>query len=192
VPNSVAQVAAAIEDKRGYRSPSQGSPNQYNQGRAFAAPRKQSLLQLGAKTLPTNAIEELTHQLDCSPRKMHGSRNSTDQLHHHTVSNTSNRLEGEDSSGRQHCRQRSFIELKGPRLQTSTSGIGFDGLETCDPSDLKSGAGSRKTRIDGQIQRELSIARKRSKDLGYSSGWRNIALEEAEKTKTGEKDIEWV
>ncbi|KAI9845872.1 MAG: hypothetical protein M1830_007482, partial [Pleopsidium flavum] len=109
-----------------------------------------------------------------------------------TVSDTSKRLEVEDSSDRPQPKQRSSVALKGPKLQTSTSGVGFEEFAMGDLSDLKGGDGSAKFRLDAQIQRELFVARKRSKDLGDIGGWRNIALEEVKKTETGEKEIEWV
>ena len=88
VPNSVAQVAAAIEEKRKHhgrklsrshgglsRQRSVSSPTRvaqltrkpsYSQGRAFAAPRQQSL---DRQRKEKADIDELRHVLDSSPRK---------------------------------------------------------------------------------------------------------------------------
>lgn len=87
LPNSVAQVAAAIEEKRGTsthqrsrsqphvrshsRQRSRSSPHyderpSFSQGRAFAAPRQQSLDRMRAEAAD---LEELGQILDTSPRK---------------------------------------------------------------------------------------------------------------------------
>ncbi|KAM0719838.1 hypothetical protein Q7P37_003973 [Cladosporium fusiforme] len=90
LPNSVAQVAAAIEEKRSYqrrralptdanrkhgRQRSSSSPARitdierrpsYTQGRAFAAPRQHSLDQRRAEQAQMN---DLQHMIDNSPRK---------------------------------------------------------------------------------------------------------------------------
>ncbi|EKG17301.1 Arrestin-like protein [Macrophomina phaseolina MS6] len=71
VPNSVAQVAAAIEEKRGNSSETRaraldrGNPRSV-QGRAFAAPRMQSLDRMRSDA---EDIQELGHILERSPRK---------------------------------------------------------------------------------------------------------------------------
>lgn len=86
LPNSVAQVAAAIEEKRAHRrrhgkfqsharQHSSSSPVEaaqvrrrpsYSQGRAFAAPRQQSTARL--QTVKSD-LQDLGQVLDCSPRK---------------------------------------------------------------------------------------------------------------------------
>lgn len=71
VPNSVAQVAMAIEEKRSHQrnqSPNRlgRQPSQSVQGRAFAAPRMQSLKRMRARA---EDIQELGHALEQSPRK---------------------------------------------------------------------------------------------------------------------------
>ncbi|KAK6441942.1 hypothetical protein LTR95_001830 [Oleoguttula sp. CCFEE 5521] len=89
LPNSVAQVAAAIEEKRGVRDRYQSMGSQrrsgrqrsvptqtrghdldrkpsYTQGRAFAAPRQQSLDRQRAAQAQ---IQDLRHRLESSPRK---------------------------------------------------------------------------------------------------------------------------
>jgi hypothetical protein len=74
VPNSVAQVAAAIEEKRtahtyqrGHSPPRLGRHSSRSvQGRAFAAPRMQSLDRMRAQA---EELQDLGQVLDQSPRK---------------------------------------------------------------------------------------------------------------------------
>ncbi|KAF9636954.1 Arrestin-like protein [Lasiodiplodia theobromae] len=71
VPNSVAQVAAAIEEKRGHPAHRRARtlsrrPSRSVQGRAFAAPRMQSLDRMRAEA---EDLRELGHLLEHSPRK---------------------------------------------------------------------------------------------------------------------------
>lgn len=72
VPNSVAQVTAAIEEKRTHesfpraRSPSRLGRRPSAQGRAFATPRMQSLERMRAHA---DDLHKLANMLDCSPRK---------------------------------------------------------------------------------------------------------------------------
>ncbi|KEQ84617.1 hypothetical protein M438DRAFT_392764 [Aureobasidium pullulans EXF-150] len=81
LPNSVAQVAAAIEEKRSHhrshrRTASQASaqskPSRL-QGRAFAAPRQQSLERMRASAADLRQLEE---ELESSPRKHQISSNN--------------------------------------------------------------------------------------------------------------------
>ncbi|EME88122.1 uncharacterized protein MYCFIDRAFT_96359, partial [Pseudocercospora fijiensis CIRAD86] len=67
MPNSVAQVAAAIEEKRAHRrlNHSRRQPS-YAQGRAFAAPRQQSLDRQREQRAD---MDELRGMIDSSPRK---------------------------------------------------------------------------------------------------------------------------
>ncbi|KAF2139718.1 uncharacterized protein K452DRAFT_275197, partial [Aplosporella prunicola CBS 121167] len=70
VPNSVAQVAAAIEEKRHHPDSRSRNltrrPSTSVQGRAFAAPRLQSL---DRKRAEVQELEQIGHILDHSPRK---------------------------------------------------------------------------------------------------------------------------
>lgn len=187
VPNSVAQVAAAIEDQRGYQSLSRGPGNQYNQGRAFNAPRKRSLMELSTEKIPVETTEDQTHRPDARPLKTDRLENNPRHLGHHRVSGTSdmsNRLAVEDSSARRYRREQGSAVVNGPRLQRSTSGIGLERPKSSSPSNYSNGAG-----ISQSIQHELAIARKRSREIGASIAWRNIAWEESEKMKTAEKKI---
>ena len=71
--NSVAQVAAAIEEKRNRRTTSRGSPritrksSKIVQGRAFNAPRMQSLER--TRRQQSEDLAEITQLLEQSPRK---------------------------------------------------------------------------------------------------------------------------
>ncbi|KAF2009159.1 hypothetical protein BU24DRAFT_497355 [Aaosphaeria arxii CBS 175.79] len=99
VPNSVAQVAAAIEEKRTANSyprahspPRLGRrPSQSVQGRAFAAPRMQSLDRMRAEA---DDLEELGHILDQSPRKYPPRRVNPDYTYHTPPSNRKGRIVG--------------------------------------------------------------------------------------------------
>ena len=52
-----------------------------------------------------------------------------------------------------------------------------------DSFDMSFRPRSVRSKVEGQIQRELSLARKRSKTMD-SQGWRNIAAEEAERSRS--------
>lgn len=86
---------------------------------------------------------------------------------------------------------------QGPRLMKSTSGLGFDDFESSDegengdgsdPFISKEGGGAVKRyrsleeREGLKVRKELSLARKRSKAFGDGARWRNVALEEAERS----------
>ncbi|KAF7678587.1 hypothetical protein GT037_003968 [Alternaria burnsii] len=95
VPNSVAQVAMAIEEKRtARRSPPRlgRRPSESVQGRAFAAPRMQSLERMRARE---EAIQELGQALEQSPRK-YGLRRANSNFDYHTPpSNRKGRIVGD-------------------------------------------------------------------------------------------------
>lgn len=85
---------------------------------------------------------------------------------------------------------------QGPRLMKSTSGLGFDDLESSDDGEKGDGSDPFTSKEGGAVKRfrsfeeregvkvskELSLARKRSKALGDGARWRNVALEEAERS----------
>lgn len=99
VPNSVAQVAAAIEEKRiahshtRARSPQRlgRRPSQSVQGRAFAAPRMQSLDRMRAQA---EDIQHLSQILDHSPRKYSLRRMNSNIDYHSPPSNRNGRFVG--------------------------------------------------------------------------------------------------
>jgi Arrestin (or S-antigen), C-terminal domain len=163
LPNSLAQVAAAIELKRARTVPVNGNAplySPYHQGQAFTAPRRQSLDRLrNGTTSMGDDISALTYDLENSPRKY--GQNSF--LHHSSrktatsIANPFDNLENmvprrpsvSASSHHHHVRHPScyHCQLLGaelgrksssatvpagptlPRLQLSTSGLGFSDSE---------------------------------------------------------------
>ena len=175
-PNSLAQVAAAVEHKHRDLLFQTGSPYRFTAGRAFTAARERSYDRLKADTLHTPEIHDLTRHLDGSPRKM---RNRQSQVGVPSGIN-------HGSLPRTHLaspRPQSSLDAYGPKLQRSTSGMAFD---DSDKENRSIGSGmspakeKRRTRpfsrVDGSILRELDLAKKRSSTL---SGWRNVAAEAA-------------
>ena len=83
LPNSLAQVAASVEAKRARTVPAhQGQPvyEQYHQGQAFAAPRRQSLERArNAAGMASADISLLTQDLDNSPRRYSNVARAPDQ-----------------------------------------------------------------------------------------------------------------
>jgi hypothetical protein len=163
LPNSLAQVAAAIELKRARTVPvNEDAPlyAPYHQGQAFSAPRRQSLHQLrsGGSSIGDD-ISALAHDLEISPRKYH-----KQFMQHHnrktasSIGTSFGKLENlvprkPNISGSSHihhhsrhpsCYQchllssdlgrKSSSAIVGPgpilpRLQLSTSGLGFSDSE---------------------------------------------------------------
>jgi len=82
------------------------------------------------------------------------------------------------------------MDMKRAGARTSPSSMKLNGNRSVHPLDFQT-LGNSKFRTDSQIQRELSQAHKRSQDLGSGSGWRNIALEEAEKMSE-RRQIVWI
>ncbi|KAF2712895.1 hypothetical protein K504DRAFT_478886 [Pleomassaria siparia CBS 279.74] len=101
VPNSVAQVAAAIEEKRAAhthgrtQSPTRigRRPSQSVQGRAFAAPRMQSLDRMRVQA---EDLQELGEILDHSPRKFTLRRTPSNWDYHTPPSNRRGRIVGNE------------------------------------------------------------------------------------------------
>ncbi|MCJ1387741.1 hypothetical protein MMC18_000584 [Xylographa bjoerkii] len=157
-PNSVAQVASAIEHHHHRRqrsnasrqTASKSSPNgspkfrnnpmyRYSQGGAFSAARRQSTEQLNsAAQRAEEVVEELTRELDGSPRKA-GPRGQTRVRGHRlTASQESNNMR--DITKPQ--RAKSHMRLIEPRLMRSTSGLGFDYSSSEESEGMEMGAGS--------------------------------------------------
>lgn len=130
----------------------------------------------------------LAPQSDATTRRIRRRRSNSDPAEYLTVSNISNRLGTDGSLERQHRRVQSTTEMKLARLRTSTSSKHLNERRNVDLPDFQT-LGNNAFGTDGQIQRELSRAHKRSQDLGSSVGWRNIALDEAEKRS---KRIMWI
>ena len=183
LPNSLAQVAASIEAKRARTLPVQQDICQpYHQGQAFTAPRRQSLEQarrVGATS--DNDISLLTQDIDNSPRRysnVHG--------HHHERQNTrqENFAPSHPSAAHHHhmhhpscyhChlqynkdgeRPSTAVSLVSqgirlPRLQVSTSGLGFSESEfevPADPPPRKVMLSEQERKLIHQ-QRELKMQR---------------------------------
>ncbi|KAI9812174.1 MAG: hypothetical protein M1827_004840 [Pycnora praestabilis] len=129
LPNSVGQVAAAIDGKREHRSRGarkyhsrQSQSSHSVQGRAFSAARKHSLSRLTPQTVTSNDIRDLTNILDGSPRKVRKARSLES---HHTQSNWVGDYESGGTRGHRNLHQASSATLRGPKLRAGTSGIGF-------------------------------------------------------------------
>ncbi|MCJ1301453.1 hypothetical protein MMC08_004253 [Hypocenomyce scalaris] len=170
VPNPLPQVAEAIEHKRGDYLPSRGgSLYHYTQGQAFTAPRKQSLSELGLATLAANEIDDLQRQLESSPRKRVRKARSGDSGHQTKIPEGPQDFKGV-------CPVSSLMILEE-----------FDGSSLFGyvmvPGERRSK--SMLSSAEGQMQRELSLARKRSKSSEYE-GWRNIAQKMVERMRSGE------
>lgn len=190
VPNSIAQVAAAIESKRNSYLRDESQPvSPFFQGQAFTAPRRQSIsipdfCMSGA--ISANQVTSLTREVDESPRRLgrHGSK----MQKHRVSTNASKRLGGEDNRVSMenqdpvhcHCRHRSSLSSIGPyklpRIQVSTSGLGFSEEELEHHPDIP--RNNRESK-EARQQMELSLARKRSKKEMSKGpwGWRNAAEE---------------
>ena len=173
-PNSLAQVAAAVEHKHRDLLFRTGSPYRFTAGRAFTAARERSYDKLKADTLHMPDIHDLTHHLDGSPRKIRDRRSQV------AVPSGSNH----GTATRTHlARPQSSLDAYGPKLQRSTSGMAFDDSDKENRS-IGSGMSPAKekrrnrpfSRVDGSILRELDLAKKRGSTL---SGWRNVAAEAA-------------
>ena len=162
LPNSLAQVTASIEAKRARTVPirqSQLMYEPYHQGQAFTAPRRQSLEQARHTGGMASAdISLLTQDLDNSPRRysnVHGhqiSRQSTvvrrenvdasrsSAAHHHHKHHPSCyychlvHSEGDERPSTA-ISMLSQTGMRLPRLQVSTSGLGFSESEFEAPAD---------------------------------------------------------
>jgi hypothetical protein len=209
LPNSLAQVAASIEAKRSRTVPVHPEQYQsYHQGQAFTAPRRQSLEQARAGSGMMSAdISLLTQDLDNSPRRfanrnlsIAGTQENMLQPRNSNASAAHNHHKHHPSC--YHChllfkengeRPGSAASLKGPklpRLQVSTSGLGFSESEFELPAESpkKVMLSERERKMINQ-QRELKLQRQHSqKQRGMSMDkqgqghdvfrtWRNVATE---------------
>ena len=177
-----------MENTPSYNPPRPESTTPFNQASAFTAARKQSLSQLTGEPMSFKPSSRLAPQSDATTRRIRRRRSNSDPAEYLTVSNTSNRLGTDGSLEHQHRRVQSTTEMKLARLRTSTSSKHLNERRNVDLPDFQT-LGNNAFGTDGQIQRELSRAHKRSQDLGSSVGWRNIALDEAEKRS---KRIMWI
>ena len=185
MPNALAQVAASIEAKRSKTLPQ--DPHHvlyqpYYQGQAFVAPQKRSLdlARHNNDSAASAAFEELKQGLDRSPRK-HGGHCQFHRAHTSDVTNVAARPSMEptghhhgkhsletdcyhchlwnvEHDGR-HATAQSLIGPKLPRLQVSTSGLGFTDTEfsefsVLDPTPKKVMLSEQERKMVSQ-QREL-------------------------------------
>lgn len=154
LPNALAQVAASIEAKRSKALPTDPSHplyQPYHQGQAFVAPRKSSLEQGRSRrqSVDSAGLEELKKELDKSPRRYQQhhrcikAKASTDTLRPRENLEPVKKLHQHKSECLcYHCHllnierrpstSQSRIESKLPRLQVSTSGLGFTESEFSD------------------------------------------------------------
>ncbi|KAL8783308.1 MAG: hypothetical protein Q9195_009429 [Heterodermia aff. obscurata] len=118
-PNSLAQVATAIEYKHRDHVSINGSPYRYTPGRAFAAARERSYNKARAATLSSREIRDLTLRLDGSPRKIIHRRS-------HMGAGFRNAPARNNRDNLSTLRPRASLDSYGPSLQRSTSGLAFD------------------------------------------------------------------
>ena len=188
VPNSVAQVAMAIEEKRTARHspPRLGRrPSESVQGRAFAAPRMQSLERMRARE---EAIQELGQALEQSPRK-YGLRRANSNFDYHTPpSNRKGRIvgDGEAADLQDRLRRMRSNETIGSRPPTlhrvnsmrsrrgAGSAFGFREAEVREDIELgglgASGDGLLNERLARSSDRQYRFSKKKSVER-----WKGVA-----------------
>lgn len=192
MPNALAQVAASIEAKRSKTLPQDPSHllyQPYHQGQAFVAPQKRSLEQARKRRGSTSSagLEELKRELDTSPRKhkyhhqfhkphksdMTGlvARPSLEPTGHHHGKHSLDidcyhcHLLHVEHDGRP-ATGRSQAGPKLPRLQVSTSGLGFTETEFSDFSS--SDPPLKKVMLSEQERRMVSQQRELQKRKEYN------------------------
>jgi hypothetical protein len=192
VPNSVAQVAMAIEEKRSAQSHQRGQssprlarhPSQSVQGRAFAAPRMQSLDRMRARA---EDIQELGQALEQSPRKYTLRRINSDWDYRTPPSNRKGRIlgDGEAADLKDRLRRVRSNATTGskPNLHRegstksrrgTTSALGFREAEVREDMEL-GGLGTTaeapfKQRLEQSRERQYRLSKKRSMER-----WRGVA-----------------
>jgi Arrestin (or S-antigen), C-terminal domain len=201
LPNSLAQVAASIEAKRARTVPTrQDQPvyQPYYQGQAFTAPRRQSLERVrNGSAIAPNDISLLTQDLDNSPRRysnVHGhglGRQSTvvrreniapshpSSSHHHHKHHPScyhcHLLYTKESERPGTAMSKtSQIGPKLPRLQVSTSGLGFSESEFEVPADSP----PRKVMLSEQERKMINQQRQLKMQRQWSQRNRNASIDQ--------------
>jgi hypothetical protein len=192
VPNSVAQVAMAIEEKRAARTYVRGqSPPQLGrkrsqsvQGRAFAAPRTQSLDRMRAEV---EDLQELVQILDHSPRKYAIRRMNCNWDYHTPPSNRKGRVvgDGEAAELQDRLRRVRSNETMGSnhptlnrgssfRSKRAESSLGFREAEVRDDMELAglgvSGEAPFKQRLERSRSRQYHFVKKKSVER-----WKGVA-----------------
>jgi hypothetical protein len=197
VPNSVAQVAAAIEEKRtahcGRTQPPTRigrRPSQSVQGRAFAAPRMQSLDRMRTQA---KDLQELGQILDQSPRKFNLRRTDSNWDYHTPPSNRKGRIVAtEDMAdlqqklGLRRVQSNETIQSKattvnrGNSMQSRRGGgsvLGFREAEVREDMELGglgiTGEAPFRQRLEQSRERQYRFSKKRSveKWKGVAGGW---------------------
>jgi hypothetical protein len=191
VPNSVAQVAIAIEEKRSAHTHQRGQssprlarqPSQSVQGRAFAAPRTQSLERLRAQA---EDIQELGQVLDQSPRKYYIRRVNSNWDYHTPPSNRKGRIVGDGEAADlqdrlRRVRSNATVTSK-PNLQRDsptrsrcgTSALGFREAEVREDIELGglgvAGEAPFKQRLEHSRERQYRFSKKKSIER-----WKGVA-----------------
>jgi hypothetical protein len=194
LPNSLAQVAASIEAKRAKTVPvpSQGSMPKYYSGQAFAAPRKQSLeRERGKDDITTGEMNTLKQAIDTSPRRFRSFNDRHQHRHHDGRAVLTNADENAPPRGSAtaaahhhhrhhascyHChlvykeqgeRPPTAASQQGPklpRLQVSTSGLGFSESEFEVPGDSP----PKKVMLSEQERKMINQARELKLQREYS------------------------
>ncbi|KAL7772533.1 hypothetical protein CFE70_002492 [Pyrenophora teres f. teres 0-1] len=188
VPNSVAQVAMAIEEKRTARQTPLRlgrRPSQSVQGRAFAAPRMQSLERIRARD---EVIQELGQALEQSPRKYALRRANSNFDYRTPPSNRKGRIlgDGEAADLQDRLRRVRSNETMGSRPPTlhrgnseslrrgAGSAFGFREAEVREDIELgglgASGDGLLKERLERTSDRQYRFSKKRSVER-----WKGVA-----------------
>ena len=114
------------------------SPYRYTAGRAFTAAREESHRQSKMRAMPTSEVDELTARLEVSPRKYHPNRTIRQgRSHGGTIPMRAPHHDDEyDASPQRGPPPRRLrphhqsLESRAPRLQRSTSGLGFEVYES--------------------------------------------------------------
>ncbi|KAL5449068.1 hypothetical protein PMIN05_001521 [Paraphaeosphaeria minitans] len=193
VPNSVAQVAAAIEEKRtahtyqrSHSPPRLGRRSSRSvQGRAFAAPRMQSLDRIRAQV---EEIQDLSKILDQSPRKYSFRRVNSNYDYHTPPSNRKGKIlaEGDVEDLQSRLRKVRSNETLGSRANTvlrgnstnsrrgNRSALGFREAEVREDMELRglgpTGEAPFKQRLELSRERQYRFTKKRSVER-----WKGVA-----------------
>ncbi|KAF2686007.1 hypothetical protein K458DRAFT_298358 [Lentithecium fluviatile CBS 122367] len=193
VPNSVAQVAAAIEEKRTAHTYQRGHspsrlgrrPSRSVQGRAFAAPRMQSLDRMRAQA---EDLQELGQVLDQSPRKCSLRRMTSNWDYHTPPSNRKGKIlaDGDVADLQNRLRRVRSNETIGSKNATMNRGnsmksrrgcgssLGFREAEVREDIELGglgiSGETPFKQRLERSRERQYRFTKKRSVER-----WKDVA-----------------
>lgn len=192
VPNSVAQVALAIEEKRtAYAYQHENAPSGLGrkrsrsvQGRAFAAPRMQSLDRMRAQV---EDLQELGDLLDRSPRKYAVHRTESNWNYHTPPSNRKGRVvdDGVAAELQNRLRRVRSNETVGSNRNTlnrgnssrskrAESALGFREAEVREDMELAglgmSGEASFKQRLERSRSRQYQFVKK-----GSVERWKGVA-----------------